>query len=901
MRRMIVLLLVLTFTVLSSYHLVEAVELEGYMIAAENQYLTLFFNEDTTEIAVYDHRTEQFWHSNPVNRRTVETIARGSAKDALGAQLRIVYYAPGDVQRSMDNYNDSIVFGQFEVDLLDDGIRVEYVLGKEWEDQYYLPLIVEQTLFENEFFDQLDRTQQRTISGLYALVELAEADEGVKPTVGDKYVINACEGGLTSREQRTINTVFLDHLIKFKSNLSKADDVKDADLQPFLGKPFYILKQRDRDMLPWDKTAIIDIAREVGFDPYIIGEGHEIYNMESGEPNTVIFTVPIEYRLENDNLVVSILTEGIKYPIQVRDAEGQLVTYPLVQIGLLPYFGAAEIGSDGYMFVPDGSGSLIHFDNEKTHLATYSRRIYGQDYAVSVPTSLISTHSSYLPVFGIKNFDNALFGIIEEGASITRINADVSGRRISYNTIYPSFEIIERTISSLSLDDAPRVYGSRPQWINSGGGAINVYQESMYGGKIRVRYAFLTNDKADYVGMAHYYQDYLIDKGYLSRINPKEDIPLMLELIGAVPDRQPILGIPRNVIIPMTTYKEAEAIISKLLENKIDNLSVSYLGWMKNGFMSGYPTKVRLESKLGTEADLKDLIELTNSNQVNFYPSVDFMFVYRDTWFDGFRSTRDAARSLTRNVAVAGGYLLSPARLGQLIDKYLQSQAEYDFSGIQLWDLGNQLHGDYRRGSNITREETIKIVQDQLAKIEKNNLDIQTYGANEYALPFVTSILGVPLEHSGIDLTDESVPFMPIVLHGFVDYAGEALNYAGSPTDCLLKMLETGAKPYFRVFNEDPSVLKGTFYDSFYSGQFDELFDEILTVYNLLNDAFKDVQNEKIVSHCKLSNNVFETVYENGQSVIVNYNEEEVSVKDMKISPKGFVVLKGVRVNEQTN
>ena len=132
MRRMIVLLLVLTFTALSSYHLVEAVELEGYMIAAENQYLTLFFNEDTTEIAVYDHRTEQFWHSNPVNRRTVDTIARGSAKDALGAQLRIVYYAPGDVQRSMDNYNDSIVFGQFEVDLLDDGIRVEYVLGKEW-------------------------------------------------------------------------------------------------------------------------------------------------------------------------------------------------------------------------------------------------------------------------------------------------------------------------------------------------------------------------------------------------------------------------------------------------------------------------------------------------------------------------------------------------------------------------------------------------------------------------------------------------------------------------------------------------------------------------------------------------------------------------------------------------
>ena len=891
--RLIILLSLLTFAVFGGYHTVVAVELEGYMIAAENQYLTLFFNEDTTEIAVYDHRTDQFWHSNPVNRHSVEKIARGAAKDALGAQLRIVYYAPGDVQRTMDNYNDSIVFGQFEVELVNNGIRVEYVLGKEWDDQYYLPLIVEQNLFENEFFSRLDLGQQRTISGLYALVELAEADEGVKPTVGDKYVISAPEGGLTSREQRTISAVFLDHLIKFKSNLSKANDVKDADLQPFLGKPFYILKQRERDMLPWDKTGVIDIAREVEFDPYIIGAGYEIYNMESPEPNIVLFTIPIEYRLDDDNLVVSILTEGIKYPIQVRDDEGQRVTYPLVQVGLLPYFGAAEIGSDGYMFVPDGSGSLIHFDNGKTHLSAFTRRIYDQDYAVSVPSALVATYPLHLPVFGLKNGDKGLLAIVEDGASIARINADISGRRISYNTIYSSFDIIERTTSSLQ-GDMPDIHRAAAQWVDSSGGSVNVYQESMYDGNIQVRYGFLVDDNADYVGMAHYYQDYLIDKGYLSRLNPKEDIPLMLDLIGAVPDRLPILGIPRNVLIPLTTYKQAESIIETLLENKINNLSVSYHGWMKNGLESGYPNKVRLESKLGTESELKDLIAMTNSNQVHLYPSVDFMLVYSDRWFDGFRSARDASRALTRNVAVIGGYLLSPAKLEQLTDKYLQSQAEYGFSGILLGDLGSQLHGDYRRRSVVTREEAIKVVQNQFAKIKDDyNLDIQTYGAYDYAFPFITSILGVPLEHSGIDIVDESVPFMPIVLHGFIDYAGEPFNYTGSPSDYLLKMLEVGAKPYFRVFKENPSVLKGSFYNSFYSGQFDELLDDILGVYNLFNEIFRDVQDERIIKHFKLADSVFETVYENGYSVIVNYNENEVLVKDIKVAPKSFVVLKG--------
>lgn len=81
--RLIILLSLLTFAVFGGYHTVVAVELEGYMIAAENQYLTLFFNEDTTEIAVYDHRTDQFWHSNPVNRHSVEKL--------LAAQLRMLW------------------------------------------------------------------------------------------------------------------------------------------------------------------------------------------------------------------------------------------------------------------------------------------------------------------------------------------------------------------------------------------------------------------------------------------------------------------------------------------------------------------------------------------------------------------------------------------------------------------------------------------------------------------------------------------------------------------------------------------------------------------------------------------------------------------------------------------
>ena len=74
--------------------------------------------------------------------------------------------------------------------------------------------------------------------------------------------------------------MFLDHVVSYKSNLSAPTDVKPEDVDPFVDRPFYMLKQRERDMLSWDKTAVIDIARSVGFDPFIIGAGYELYGLK---------------------------------------------------------------------------------------------------------------------------------------------------------------------------------------------------------------------------------------------------------------------------------------------------------------------------------------------------------------------------------------------------------------------------------------------------------------------------------------------------------------------------------------------------------------------------------------------------------------------------------------------
>lgn len=898
------ILMVIALTVIISalsWNPALAVELPDYQVVAENHNLTLLFNETTTEVAVYDQRTDQFWFSNPSERNTVEKIARGAAKDALGAQLRINYFSPTDIQRTMDNYNDSIAYGQFEITHLDNGIRVDYLLGKEWDDQYYLPLIVEKNLYENEFIVNLSTRDQRTIGNLFALIEIIEAPEGVTATLANKYAINSLDGSLSARDLRTIHEVFLDHLVRYKDSITTRNDVKEADIVPFLGKPLYIFKQRERDMLPWDKDALIALVRDSGFDPYMIGEGYGMYEMDPGKPNVILFSVPIEYTLDEDNLVVRVPAEEVEYPKNVINAEGQRVTYPLVSIDVLPYFGAADPNSEGYIFVPDGSGALIYLNNGKTHLSAYGRRIYGRDIAVSQPEQTILTRQNKLPVFGLKEESKAWVAIIEDGASIAQINADVSGRRISYNTVYPQFRIIEYVATSLQGGSdsllTENIHRASSQWVLSGKDSINVYQDPKYAGDLKVKYAFLPEEDASYVGMAHYYQDYLVNRYSLERVQPQENIPFYLELLGAVSDRQPIFGVPRQVMIPLTKYEEAATIVKDIFNRGITNLNLTYTGWMRHGLTHDFPTKIRLEPVLGSKQELQQLNQLVTNSGGHFYPDVGFMQVNKDALFDGFRVTRDATRGLNRK---AIDHLLSPGKLDKLVGNYLKSHSEYEFSGIALRDLNVLLYSDYRQNKNLGREAVIQIVEDLLSKmVTDSKLDIQMSSANAYAIPYASSMTNIPLKDSGLDIVDESIPFLPIVLHGYVNYAGEPLNFVGDSREYLLQMVEIGANPYYRGFQTKADVLKGSLYSALFTGEFSNWIAEAENTYAMLNQHFKDVQNLRIVAHQRVADNLYLTVYENGKSVVVNYGDKPTLFNGVTVESKSFQVFKGDDLNEE--
>ena len=90
------------------------------------------------------------------------------------------------------------------------------------------------------------------------------------------------------------------------------------------------------------------------------------------------------------------------------------------------------------------------------------------------------------------------------------------------------------------------------------------------------RYSFI--DSGSYVDMAKEYQKYLLaNYGQYQRANSDTSAPIVIEVVGAVDKVRQILGIPVSKPLELTTYKEAEDIITQLDSEGMKNMVAELL------------------------------------------------------------------------------------------------------------------------------------------------------------------------------------------------------------------------------------------------------------------------------------------------------------------------------------
>jgi len=934
MKKNLLLLLVLIFALsfAVSANVFAAGLLDDSNIVAENEYLVLYMDKSDTSFAVKHKASGKIWYSNPENRKSTQA--------AQNAQLNIVYN-PNSVTK--DNYTYSNQYDRYEVIPIENGVRIEYQFVEKWTANDYLPQLISAERFEEKILNRLEGRDRDQIRSYYYLVKLRKLEDGEQPieirglesekifkdytleileddfqkmlqeaesltqqlkqleaaisAAGDGAAdLQAQKNKLESNLNKIKQSIAWDqediiwHLIQNviianRADLTKVEDVTFADIEQMVDTPTYVRKSIPRASL----SKLSQIIESTGYSPIDATEDHIANNINPTVPNLEIFDVTIEYLLDGESFIVRVPVDEVKYPIDVVDFSGEKHTYPIMFLEILPYFSAAGLNDEGYIFVPDGSGALIYLNNGKTWTSTYNQGVYGRDFTED-PYSYQTAWAQQvnLPVFGLKKGDQAYLAIIERGASIAHLRADISGKRDDYNRIFPRFNIIKS--GRISLEH---------------GGSLDVYQPEKYKGDIIVRYEFLVGDEASYTGMAQRYQKYLVEKNVLKPIT-ESNPPFILELIGAFTRTEVVFGVPKDVIYPATTVAEVKSIIDDLRSIGIDNVQLRYRGWLKGGLEHYYPTKANIEKKLGSESEFIDLLKYAQANNTVIYPEVDFLNVYRNTLFDGFSSRSDSAIRLNRlpaqisNYDVATflpridrtAYVLSPRVLPKLMTSFMNDFSRYNSQGIALDKMGWQVNSDFSRraGQMVDRQHATEIISEQMANVAQR-YNIMVDKGNAYTWPYVSTIVNIPLTDSGYDLVDQRIPFYQMVISGYITYAGEALNQVSDHETYLLMSLETGTLPYFSLAAAASEVIKGTKFNEFYSFNYDQWRDELIDCYQELYPIYQRIYGQRFVYHAQLQPGVTISTYENGVSIIVNYNNYPVEYAGVTIGARGYYLL----------
>lgn len=603
---------------------------------------------------------------------------------------------------------------------------------------------------------------------------------------------------------------------------------------------------------------------------------------ESADKSTVtepkkLFDITVEYTLDNESLIVNIPLEKISY---TED-------YPPLSIKLLQDFGSSR-EKDGYLMVPDGSGALIYFNSEKGSGTPFLSNVYGLDKTLEITTRPNKTENTSLPVFGLKEKDNGFLAIIEDSEATASIGANPAGMLSERNEVFASFQTLAYQKVSIGSTSEESKFVA--------------VQDSLYGGNIRVRYAFLKKGEADYADMAAYYRGYLEKNKGIEKLDESDFVPLNIEMVGSIDKIQSFLGINYNGSEALTTFSQARDILEKLLENGIENINVKYSGWLSGGLEQDYAGKSSVLSNLGGESGLKELADFTKENRINLYPSVSLLTSPSKS--KGFNTLTMSAKQLDQNSAKYYSYdsvslsgtdyrsILSPSALIKSTDSFFEKYSKIGIGSVCVEDIASEVFADYSGGSVFDRQAAVNLYS-KLLKEQSEQGSLMINGSYAYAANEADVILNVPVSDSGYNVTDESIPFYQIVYHGYKDYSAAPLNSAFSITDDMLKSVEYGAAPYFKVMSATGSATKNTDYSYLCSNNFETWEEDIASYYEKMNGALAGVRNCVITGHGRISENVYQTVYENGTRIIVNYSDTEVTVGDTSVAARDFTVVKG--------
>ena len=531
---------------------------------------------------------------------------------------------------------------------------------------------------------------------------------------------------------------------------------------------------------------------------------------------------------------------------------------------LLNYFGAYnDTQEDDYLLVPDGSGAIIRTSIYDESFESLSFDVYGSD-----PSLCGSDEATpaIIPAFGIKHGGSAFVSLIQKGDAVATVHADKATNISEYNRVYPSFDI------------TPVKYEDETLYISN---TASVDELSLC-------YRFLTGQNATYAGLASACREQLIRNSVHSTktVQVGDYLPFCLTLTGAV---RRSFG-PFSRLSALTTFEQAQDMLVRMKNKGINNVFVRYTGIFSGGTDSEDITHSSLLRRLGGSDKLDELYQYISSQKMSLFLDIDILS--SSTGFSGGGSVnikKDGSTVTPDNVlAEATGKtsaertLAKVGKLAKTVSSVLTDTRYNSFTGFCFNDAGKLLYSDFSDGG-LLRADAANAISSAISPLSTGNSSM-TVNGNFYMLKNIDVIVDMPLTPSVAGSgAYVSVPFVPLVLHGIVDYAGEPINTETNLEETLLRSVEYGACPHFE-WNYEPLNKNGD--DKFY---YDNTINEAAEFYSKANEALNDLRDARMTDHYEVADGVFCTEYDTGAMIYVNYTDESYSTRGVVVDARSFL------------
>ena len=609
----------------------------------------------------------------------------------------------------------------------------------------------------------------------------------------------------------------------------------------------------------------------------------KIYNTFYFENSEI--TVKLAYYLDNDSLKVSFSSDDLFESGKKK----------LINVSVTPFLCAVanSDSKESYLFVPAGSGALMYVDEDLGEDSRdYRGEVYGNDPARTQLDNPADEEPVRLPCFGAVNGENAMFGIVEseEGAATICASAGTSGR--GYSNAYVTFNI--RGYNNIEWD----IGDSKGTAVANDVVMLNDIWPS--GREFTVGYYPLSGENADYNGMAECYREYLKKNNLLVK-SKTEQKNYQLTLIGGAKTKEFFLGIPYNKFLTVTDFEQSKEILNDLTEKYDSVPAVVLKGYGEYGVdVSKISGGFEFASALGNKKNQKALENYCIENDIPIYTDFD-LIKFNDSG-NGFNTFFDSARTAnaetvlyypkkknirTDDKSVRSIKYLSRHTVLEAVEKLI-SFTNSRVSGISLASFSETAYSDYKDEEYMLKakynEQSAKVIN----SVKKSGHDVFLSAANAYAAGLCDGITNTPIQNGGYNALDEQIPFYQLVYSGSIPLYSTPLNLSLNPQKSLLKMVESGVSPSFKIGYEIDSSLTSNDDSEFYGISYKDNKKLIKNTLEATSDYFESIKNSAIKEHRIMSKGVTKTVFENGVTVYVNHSSEDITVDGIELKAMSF-------------